>query len=41
MPPDAILSGLMLLLSLFLSHCAIEVPGTAWVELLKFLAQTG
>lgn len=32
MPPDAILSGILLLVSFFTSHCAITVPGTVWVE---------
>ena len=31
MPPDAILSGLILLMSLFLSHYVVSVPGT-WIE---------
>lgn len=32
MPPDAILSGLLLLVSFFMSHCVVKVPGTVWVE---------
>ena len=32
MPKDAILCGLLLLLSLFMSHCSVKVPGTVWVE---------
>ena len=32
MPPDAILSGILLLVSFFTSHCVITVPGTVWVE---------
>lgn len=32
MPPDAILCGIMILLSFFMSHCTIKVPGTVWVE---------
>ena len=32
MPPDAIISGLLLLVSFFLSHCAVEVPDTMWIE---------
>ena len=32
MPPDAVLSGLVLLLSFFMSHCTVRVPGTVWVE---------
>lgn len=31
MPPDAILCGLLLVIS-FMSHCVISVPGTVWVE---------
>lgn len=32
MPPDAILSGLLLLMSFCMSHCAIQVPETVWIE---------
>ena len=32
MPPEAILSGLLLLLSFCMSHCTVRVPGTVWVE---------
>lgn len=32
MPPDAVLSGLLLLISFFMSHCAVQVPGTMWLE---------
>ena len=32
MPPDAILSGLLLLMSFFMSHCVVRVPGTTWIE---------
>lgn len=32
MPADSVLSGLLLLLSFFMSHCTVEVPGTVWVE---------
>ena len=32
MPPDAIINGLLLLVSFFLSHCAVEVPDTMWIE---------
>ena len=32
MPPDAILSGLILLMSYFMSHCVVTVPGTTWIE---------
>lgn len=32
MPPGAILSGLLLLLSFCMSHCAVQVPGTIWIE---------
>lgn len=32
MPPDAIMSGLLLLVSFFMAHCAIKVPGTVWIE---------
>lgn len=32
MPADAVLSGLLLLLSFFMSHCRVHVPGTAWIE---------
>lgn len=32
MPADAVLSGLLLLLSFFISHCRVHVPGTAWIE---------
>ena len=32
MPPDAILSGLLLLVSFFMSHSVVKVPGTVWVE---------
>lgn len=32
MPPDAILSGILLLMSFFMSHCVIKVPGTVWIE---------
>jgi hypothetical protein len=32
MPPDAIISGLLLLVSFFMSHCAVEVPDTMWIE---------
>lgn len=32
MPPDAILSGLLLLISFFMAHCVVKVPGTVWVE---------
>ena len=32
MPADAILCGIEMLLSFFMSHCTIEVPGTVWVE---------
>ena len=31
-PPTAVLSGALLLVSYCLSHCVIEVPGTKWVE---------
>ena len=32
MPPDSILSGLLLLTGFFVSHCTIKVPGTGWLE---------
>jgi hypothetical protein len=32
MPPEAILSGILLLTSFFLSHCAVKVPDTVWIE---------
>lgn len=32
MPPDAIITGLLLLVSFFMSHCAVEVPDTMWIE---------
>lgn len=32
MPPDAILSRLLLLMSFFMAHCVITVPGTVWIE---------
>lgn len=32
MPPDAVLSGILLLLSFCMSHCTVTVPGTVWVE---------
>lgn len=32
MPPDAIVSGLLLLISFFMSHSVVKVPGTVWVE---------
>ena len=32
MPSDAVLSGLLPLLSFCLSHCVIQVPGTVWIE---------
>ena len=32
MPPDAIISGLLLLVSLFMSHCVVQVPDTMWIE---------
>lgn len=32
MPPEAVLSGLLLLVSFFASHCVIRVPGTVWIE---------
>lgn len=32
MPSDAILCGLLLLVSFFMAHCTISVPKTVWVE---------
>lgn len=32
MPPDSVMSGLMLLTSFCMSHSMVEVPGTAWKE---------
>ena len=32
MPSDAILCGLLLLVSFFMRHSAISVPKTVWVE---------
>ena len=32
MPPDAVLCGLLLLVSFFMSHCAVKVPNTIWIE---------
>ncbi len=32
MPADAVLSGLLLLVSFCLSHCTVAVPGTTWIE---------
>ena len=32
MPPDAVLCGLLLLVSFFMSHCAVKVPNTMWIE---------
>lgn len=32
MPADAVLSGLLLLISFFMSHCQVHVPGTSWIE---------
>ena len=32
MPPTAVLSGLLLLVSYRLSHCVVKVPHTNWVE---------
>ena len=32
MPPDAILCGILILTSFFMSHCTVTVPGTVWVE---------
>ena len=31
-PPIAVLSGVMSIMSYCLSHCVIEVPGTEWIE---------
>ena len=32
MPQDAVLCGLLLLVSFFMAHCTVKVPGTMWVE---------
>ena len=32
MPPDAVLSGLLLLTSFCMSHCSVRIPGTVWIE---------
>ena len=31
-PPDAVLSGLLLLVSFSLAHSTVSVPGTMWIE---------
>ena len=33
MPPDAVLCGLLMLVSFFMAHSEIKVPGTMWLEL--------
>ena len=32
MPRDAVLCGLLLLVSFFMAHCAVKVPETMWIE---------
>lgn len=32
MPPTAVLSGLLILTSFFVSHATVKIPGTDWVE---------
>ena len=32
MPPDAILCRILLLVSFFMAHSAVKVPGTMWIE---------
>lgn len=32
MPATAVVTGLMILVSFFLAHSVVEVPGTDWVE---------
>ena len=32
MPPDAILCGILLLVSFFMAHSAVKVPRTMWIE---------
>jgi hypothetical protein len=32
MPATAVLCGLLILVSFFLAHSVVEVPGTDWVE---------
>ena len=32
MPPEAVLTGILLLLSFFASHCSVAVPSTTWME---------